>query len=362
MSRIVILVCMMFLFSSGTAISASPMVEAFKEYQAALNVGDINKADEAGQRAWDLAEAAGKTKTAAVLAYNLAELRLRYLPDADAVAPARRVAEIKESGVELSISQEKIAIALALSEYNQKFSGKALRSLKLAVKAYKLSEQPSTYSVFSAQMNLIENAINRNQWRRVNGLSIDAQKSFKENELSSTSLLIDLKLLQIASIVTFDEELKADVYQQIFQDIYDLHGLLPADKPNKSYYKFQAWRAAVNSFLDRSKRNSGEVVKLTYRDSDDAEVDLCPEFVWDKRTPPRYPLRSLIEGYVGAAVIVYNLTEDGKTKNISVGAEVPSRAFGEYAVAAAKKWRGHFVSKPSGACLAKEKYVVYPVH
>jgi len=172
LSRIVLLACVVWLFSSGAALSASPMVEAFKEYQAALNAGDITKADEAGERAWKLAAQAGKSKTEAVLAYNLAELRLAYLPDADALIPARRVAEIKASGVAVSVEQEKIAIALTLSEYKQNKSRQNLKLLKLAVENYKLSQQPATYSLFSAEMDLIKNAIDKGQWKHVNGLSI----------------------------------------------------------------------------------------------------------------------------------------------------------------------------------------------
>jgi hypothetical protein len=331
------------------------MVEAFKEYQEALDIGDVNKADEAGQRAWELAEAAGKTKTAAVLAYNLVELRLRYLPDADAITPARRVAEIKESGVEIAIDQEDIDILLSLSEYLQKESGLNLKLLTRAVKNYKTSEKVATYSVFIAQMNLIESAIGKKRWRSVYQLSIDAQKSFKENEFNNTSLLINLKFLQISSLIAFDKDLKADAYQQAFQDIYDLRELLPEDEPVESYYKFLAWLSAVNIFLANGKRKADEAVKLTYRDTANQPDGLCPDFAWDKRSPPKYPSRQLENGYIGAAVISYNLNENGETENVFVGIEVPLKQFGFYAARAVKNWHGHFVSKPSKACLAESR-------
>jgi len=357
LSRIVLLACVVLLFSSGAALSASTMVEAFKEYQAALKTGDIIKADEAGERAWKLAAQAGKSKTEAVLAYNLAELRLRYLPNADALTPARRMAEIKASGVAVSVEQEKIAIALALSEYKQNKSGENLRLLKQAVKSYKTSELPATYSLFSAEMDLIRNAIEKGQWKQVNGLSIGAQQSYQENGLSDTNLLIDLKFLQIASIVKFDMRRKANRYQQIFQDIYDLRALLPEDEPVESYYKFQAWLGAVNAYLDSRSRRSGKLVKLVYRDADETKSDLCPEFVWDRSDLPEYPHKQLEKEYVGAAVIVYNLNQDGETENVSIGYEVPSELFGKYATIAVEKWHGHFVSNPSKECLTKLKFV-----
>jgi len=169
------------------------------------------------------------------------------------------------------------------------------------------------------------------------------------------NLLINLKFLQISSIVNADRRAKAERYQQIFQDIYDL---LPADETAESRYKFRAWLNAINAYLGSSFRKSDEFVELNYRDTDETKVDLCPEFVWDKRDPPEYPERQLKRGYVGAAVIVYNLNEDGRTENVSIGAEVPSKQFGVYAVITVKNWHGHFVSTPSQECLAKQKNVI----
>ncbi|MBL4618453.1 MAG: energy transducer TonB [Robiginitomaculum sp.] len=310
-----------------------------------------------------MAEEAGKTKTAAVLAYNLAELRLRYLPDADAITPARRVAEIKESGVEIAIDQEDIDILLSLSEYLQKESGLNLKLLTRAVKNYKTSEKVATYSVFIAQMNLITNAINRNKWQGVNGLSIDAQKSFQENELSDTNLLLDLKFLQIASLITFDKEFKAKTYQPVFQDIYNLLKPGPFNKVGDRYLKFRAWIGTVNSYLSQGLQKRGEVIELIYRDPADPYVanqhdGLCPDFIWDKKAPPKYPSLQLERGYIGSAVIIFNLNEYGEPKKVSVGAEVPSKQFGVYAVRAVKNWRGHFTSKPSDACLARQRTAI----
>ncbi|MCF6292595.1 MAG: energy transducer TonB [Robiginitomaculum sp.] len=369
MARTFLISVLIFVFSAAGGLAASPMVEAFKEYQAALGVGDIRKADEAGERAWKLATQAGKSKTEAVLAYNLAELRLRYLPDADALTPARRVAEIKTSGVAVSISQEDVDIVYAVSLYRDNASRINLQKLVKVAQRYKKLKNPASYPMYLANLDLLADAVSKKNWKLVHSLSIDTQKSFQDNQITNDGLLIDLKLMQIGAFVAYNRRHNIKDYQPIFQDIHKILHKYPQDVYEVRRLKHGAWFSAINGIFRSKISTQRNLMELAHDEhmEHEQEPEICPEFNWEQRNKPKYPRKLLEKGHIGSAVINYSLTSEGTTYDVSVAIEVPSNVFGEYAVEAIKEWRVKYDSKPSAACLAIPKrttvtYAISPMY
>lgn len=115
------------------------------------------------------------------------------------------------------------------------------------------------------------------------------------------------------------------------------------------YYQTEAWNRAISTYyrsgkyngnaeLDRARYNLEQAMEtIPDRSNWISEVRL-PACTGTFVKPPklRYPTRARIRGYVGAAIVEYDLI-DGEVRNIDLLASVPSDVFDKYAIDAMKR-------------------------
>jgi hypothetical protein len=92
-----------------------PIVASFREYRAALDRGDLPAAEKAAAAALAASEAAQGRRTA-VLALNLANVRLELGGDHDALTPARTALELATAAADSGVDSRLAALTLGRAE------------------------------------------------------------------------------------------------------------------------------------------------------------------------------------------------------------------------------------------------------
>ena len=95
--------------------AADPIVTSFREYRAALDRGDLPAAEKAAAAALAASEAAQGRRTA-VLALNLANVRLELSGDFDALTPARTAHELATASADSGVDARLASLTLGRAE------------------------------------------------------------------------------------------------------------------------------------------------------------------------------------------------------------------------------------------------------
>lgn len=317
---------------------ASPMVDAYKQYLAELAKNDIPAADAAGEKALQLAEEAGDAKTIPVLAYNLAKLRVRYEPGMDALPLAARAVQLAgQSGGALPVV--KARLLQAALERRQSSDAKVVRNLKEAYENYEKAGLEPGLASYVALEKLIGDYSQEGNWIKAAESGEGLIKSYEAIDLLNKRLLASI---HIATGMAYLRKRRDDSYEPAYNHFKDAEEVLSHMKyPNvpPEYYQGMAWASAARSMMDVAGIRTHRIPKLSYRDvyfQDEAPVH-CPKVEWDTEPKPTFPATALARGYVGSAVLIYDVKPDGRVENVRVGAEVPNDKFAKRAVQALEK-------------------------
>jgi TonB family protein len=337
------------LLTGGSAKAASPMITAYKAYLAALGKGDLLSADAQGEIAWREAEKAKNIKYAAVLAYNLAELRMRYLPGMDAVTPAKRAYELAKSTPDSALNVTDAHILSALTTMIKKPTKPTTRALSKSLQQLKDGQYEPNYPIFRAHYELMRAADARGELKTAMQESKAAQATYVSANMDDPVALASVKILYASELLTYTHFKKMEEASTEFQAALDLLGPQPFNKPSYLAQNIRVWEMVANAV---HKQNGEPDKKLSLNVPDMiGRPENCPKVQWIKRDAPKYPHVEAVRGYFGAALLHYSLDENGQLHDITVSAEVPQRQFGRLAAQTMKTWRAKPLKGVPVACL-----------
>lgn len=307
---------------------ASPMVDAYKQYQAALGKGDLLAADASGEKAWQLAEAAKNDKYIAILAYNLAELRAEYEPGKDALTPAKRAAELV-GATDGALPSEKTTLLVAVLEWRKAPTGQNIKQVDAALTAFTKAGIPSDFASFEAYGLLQAHDLGKQRWEKALANGQQAISAYQAAQLKHADTLAEIYLSNGIALVKMAqwEAKNRQLYSGQAMQYFDLvvKQLAPIDYQNipHTYLVEEAWQALADIMRERPADNDP---MPEFRKNAISRPDKCEDFDFNRK-PPRYPARAAERGLSGGVSVVYDLDENGRTTNIRIGAATTGKAF-----------------------------------
>lgn len=318
---------------------ASPMVDAFSQYQEALAAGDIATADAAGETAWQLAEQNNKSQYIPILAYNLAELRARYEPGKDAMTPAKRAMETAPAS-DGGLPVEKAALLVAALEAVKNPDRKNIKTLVQAHKAFTDAGLPADYAEFAALYRLLIALPAQKKWPEAAAAGERLIQVYHELGFQQDRMLA---AIQIATGSAVLHQRRRNLYNTAYRHfIRGAAAVSGHDYPNvpKESYQALAWASTAKSLIYADGLTLEPVPDVQFKQSND-EVKLaeCPAIEWSANPDPVFPGSMASMNYVGGIILLYDIGDEGKPTNIRIAAQVPTDDFGQSAVYGLEKWQ-----------------------
>jgi hypothetical protein len=338
---------------SQDAPAVDPVMACFREFRGALERGDSQAAESDAERCLELSERLNGAKTA-VLALNLAEVRLdRGEPDS-AYAPAQRAYELatasSSSGVEpllaeLTLGRAQLAVdrengverlreAIAEAERDGTAQSDAyVASIDLARTSFMRGEYDIAREAWAAAARLAgassdDPKIARGLARTGEGAAIFMQATIDARRSTVAAVLgtaIEVPAAREAS-AAFAEAL--DLLQPS-ADSTDEHALTLAQR---GYAEALAWDGALRAKM----QSQGE--DLPHADRRPAADGRCSlRLVPDPA--PNYPHDALLGSGFGAVVMRVQTDARGAIVHSQVAAAIPTGSFSDAVEAVSGKWR-----------------------
>lgn len=340
------------LVGAAAAADDAEVLAHYDAYRAAFQEGRFDEANAEGEAAWRAAEAEwGATEDTAMLALNLARLRLIRELRAEAVEPALRVREIVDAGVgAAAVSREEAMLIVALAQFPGADQTEAeMDALDAALTAY-MPGDDYTGKLIRGQgwFELTKARFDRRQWRRVYDAANRATLAMDGDGAIPPELL--------AAIAAFG--VKAAAEDQEFTDAIILgHRAIaafpaqPAGQPvNPMLGNLLSWDIGLHMFLSH---RGEELDEASYPEPEWDEgrypnVMGC-DVEWLVRQPPDYPRRALFSGLSLGVIFEYYLDADGAVIRVDpIGGIEDDPGFVNAAVEAIGHWRA--APQPRAEC------------
>lgn len=345
--RLFLLVVSVLFAASGAAQAASPMITAYKAYLAALDRGDVIAADREGEKAWQEAEKTNNTKYSAILAYNLAELRVRYLPAKDAVAPAKRALALSKATTDAALAPEEAQILSALTKLVTRPSRKTARAMRRALNVV----QPGQYNypIFRAHYELMREADSRREMKTVIQEAKTSQEIYKTLDMGEPETLASIKVFNASAILVYSNYNEMQAAQKEFQAGLNTLGPQRYDRINPLVLNIEIWSTIANVVNEHKKGEKQTSMTLDFPKIV-GRPEACPKVEWINQAIPNFPRLKIPRGFVGASVIQYSLGEDGIPYDVKIAAQLPVSQFGQIVAMAVTKWRAKPLTGVPTAC------------
>ena len=347
--------------------TVNPVVANFREYRAALERNDLPAAEKAAEAALAASEAAGGARTA-VLALNLANVRLGLGGDYDALEPARRAYELAtasaDAGVdprvatltlgraELAANEERdgsrrLIAAIPMAEGDAAIAGDVYdAAVALAQWALEAREYDDAESAWATAERLADTSVDptfaRARAITGRGVAIFLRSANPREQQTGTRLLrISTPEAQAASdaFASAQSLLMPAAYAEIPPGTRLTAGQV-------AYAQAMAWQGAL---LARQE-TLDEAAPVTLPTMRSIPVydgrGLCRMRAFNAGPELKYPTEALFRYGVGAVVMHFALEPDGTVRSRSVAASVPPGLLGEAVEATLDNWR---IEKTSGS-------------
>lgn len=333
------------LFAPMSAKSQESYKKHFSAYQSAHTSGDMATARAEAEAAWKAAEEAlGDNKLTGILAYNYGSLMILH-DQGKAVKPLKRAKKLVKAGVS-DLPQDVIDAYLAYASYSKTPSGKTAVKLRQSLTpllgpnavpelddtfmwlnmAMRESKQMRLWHAGPAAHNVVlaieaRNLEDASRPALNNALIIRAAAGLSGRERTPPRIAIALNDL--------------DRLINSFGTQKDAHAVDPV------LSTALAWKAvALQELKDQgepspipSKTPSLEAVFMSHAGRPvDCKVN------WAKQTEANFLSSGVFPGYVGAALISYDITRSGKIENAKLLTQVPNVLLGSEAMRTFKKW------------------------
>jgi hypothetical protein len=344
------LVATPFVYAQEPAID--PVLAHFREYRAALESNDFEGAERAGVAALAASEAAGGSRMA-VLALNLANLRLDLGGDRDALTPARTAYALASASPDTGVDPLAAALTLGRAELGTGDQAGVQRLLDaFAAAADKPELEPNVYDAAVALGNWAITATDyasaRRAWETAAELAhtTDDPPFARARALTGIGTAIFLAgndrsvMLRSQSRIERESTPDAQVADDVFREAQSLLAPLAFDAAEgqltlgqAAYAQALAWQGALRA---KSKSNDEEL-------SDWSPIGVLAEGLCRMHliadVGPGYPPEMLARFGVGAVVVLMGLDPSGAVTSRTLAAVVPPGPFGEAVMAVVDQWR-----------------------
>lgn len=340
---------------AGAVLAASPAgaqdqtyLQEYKLYNQALEAGDTEAAAAHGRAAWQAAEESlGDNSLTAILAYNYGQLVL-FSNTAEALRALKRADELQRAKI-ATLPPDELRLYLAYAAFaegggNRRRSRELDEALtEIAASGIKpnadLARMAFELAVIDLQHERYEEVI-ASSARAVEYLQIATPNDYKA---IASALLVG----GVAKLVPFPR--KTENVIKAHTDFERGINLFSPQKDVESFDRTYAQLIAWSAAADAAAGTLGEDHSIFNSAPDDDEGERSPFFEsaigspydcgleWAKRDPPDFPFRAVNLGYIGAAIIVYDI-EGQNITNVRVLSEVPQEIFGKVAVRSMNKW------------------------
>lgn len=354
------------------AQSDDEVMAQFGAYQDAIAAGEFDAADRSGEQAWRLAETAwGETTETAGLAFNLANLRVQRRQWSEALEPAQRALALHEAGVAgeaYAMEEAKVLAARAQLGLEEKKTRRSCRELKTALDALTLLNFEPTYDDARAWSELGLAARETEDWDVAVEAFKYAEAVIKTVAPDDSDQLIGVLILQgearIGGRRSYEDSPAAvrnavDAYIAFAQALSLMPPKIQGEPIDPIRAKARAWFAASRALAySLNEQYAGKLIddakqKYDYFSIEDSPSETESEFIdcpieWSR--PVSYPRDAAEDGYVGAVLVEYDLTLEGRVENARVAAEIPAEAFSSLALRNMEDWRAENVADLPEIC------------
>ncbi len=351
--RALVLLMVVFWVGGEALADDKTYMAEYQLYSQALQDGDVATAEKHGLAAWSAAEdELGDHELTAVLAYNYGQLVL-FTNTENAVKALRRANTLQNRG-HGSLPAEELQLYLAYSQFStsqgKRRDANELRKALNEIEA--VQPEPNSDRV-AMWLLLAWSDLHNDRFRHAQESADKAKNAIEAVMPNDTESMAQALLVGgVAQLVRLPRKVQdvVDAHEK-FADIMDLY---PPQKDVETFEKRFAQAIAWNAAADAAYLSLPEAeqrrVALHDTDGDGKDddshyfesakgrpVDCGSE--WLERDSPDYPRLSEIRGYIGAAIIVFDLDEGLTVKNPRILAEVPQATFGDISLKSMDSWR-----------------------
>jgi hypothetical protein len=370
------LVCLLVAFAVPAAAqqaSSDPVIVNFREYRAALERNDLPAAERAAAAALAASEAANGRRTA-VLALNLATVRLELAGDHDALEPARTAHELAtasaDSGVDARIATLTLGRAELASGEERAGSRRLIAAIPeaegdaaIAADVYNAAAALAQWALEAREFDTAENA-----WATAERLAdTTADPTFaRARALTGRGVAIFLRSanpreVQTGTRMTRDSTPEAQAAADAFASAQSL--LMPAayaeippgarlTAGQAAYAQAMAWQGALLA-RQETLNESAPVALPTLQSIPVYDArGLCRMRAFNAGPELQYPTEALFRYGVGAVVMHFALQPDGAVRSRTIAASVPPGPLAEAVGATLDNWRIEKASGSSPDCRA----------
>ena len=356
--RIIASLCVL-LAASGTALAQGlppSVTEPYVAYQTAMEAGDYAAAETAADLAWRAGESADiDLATTGLLADNYAQLAHRAGHYSEAVRGYMRSAEIL---TELNDDPFLIAQTWRLAAQSAYIGSDSERASSLADRAGDMFEglpagRDRSMELYRAR--LIQSYVN---WEGglimpAGARAIEAIEALEDAGGDATPDTANLFFYAAIRYANERDNLEAAYYFSIANYIWRSMEIDGEAQTIANEWARYARREIEDDELDelvlRLSDSPYRPLGFTPEDDDDdtgtdwraayPDAQTYTRAIPSRRRPPQYPAQMMAAGFQGVALMQFDVTETGETKNIRVLFSVPHSDFGESAERAVRRWR-----------------------
>jgi hypothetical protein len=347
--------------------SSDPVIVNFREYRAALERNDLPAAEKAAAAALAASEATNGRRTA-VLALNLATVRLELGSEYDALEPARTAHELATAGADSGVDPRVATLVLGRAELASDEERDGSRRLIAAIPAAE-GDSAIAADVYSAATALAQWALETREYNTAESAWATAERLADTTDdptfararaLTGRGVAIFLRSanpqeLQTGTRLNRESTPEAQAAADAFASAQSL--LMPAayaEAPpgarltagQAAYAQAMAWQGAL--LARQETLNEAAPVALPTLQSIPVYDGrgLCRMRAFNGGPELEYPTEALFRYGVGAVVMHFALEPDGAVRSRTIAASVPPGPLGEAVAATLDNWR---IEKASGS-------------
>lgn len=343
--------------------SSEAVVASFREYRAALERNDLPAAERAAAAALAASEA-GNGRRTAVLALNLANVRLELGGDYDALAPARKAYELATAGADSGVDARVAALTLGRAELADDDRGGSRRLIAaipaaesepaFAADVYNAATALGQWALEAQEFNTAENA-----WRTAEKLAdTTADPTFaRARALTGLGVAIFLgnanpQEQQVGSRMRRVSTPQAQEASEAFVGAQLLlweaaHAEIPPGAKltagQAAYAQAMAWQGALLARLDSMGEDGGLELPSNPSSRDipiPADFNrLCGMRALNTGPEIEYPTEALFRYGVGAVVMHFGLAPDGTVRSRTIAASIPQGPLADAVEKTLDQWR-----------------------
>jgi hypothetical protein len=363
--------------SAQQSAAPDPIVASFREYRAALERNDLPAAEKAAAAALGASEAANGARTA-VLALNLANVRLELGEDYDALKPARTAHELASASSSSGVDARLAALTLGRAELAEDERGGSRRLIDAIAAAE--SDEALAGDVYGAAVTLGQWALGKQDYETAQNAWVTAGKvagatadpTFaRARALTGEGTAIFLRNAypqeqqtgtRLTRISTPDAQGASDKFAAA-QEL-----LLPAayaETPpgarltagQVAYAQAMAWQGALLARIESLDETLPIPQLLPSAPTYNRGIP-CSLRAFNSGPEIKYPTEALFRYGVGAVVAHFALNPDGTIRGHTIAASVPPGPLGEAVEKTLPQWKVEKSTRAAANCTVPSSHYV----